>query len=110
MEGDIKGMTLKLGDLVAFQESSIVSRTIIDEPEGTITLFAFDEGQALSEHSAPYDALVMVVEGKLEVKLSGTPHEVDAGESIIMPAGTPHVLKASSRVKMLLVMIRGSRQ
>ena len=108
VEDDIKGKVFKLKDLVGFQEESIVSRTIIDRPEGTVTLFAFDEGQALSEHSAPYDALVTVVEGKLEVKLGGKPNEVNAGESIIMPAGVPHALRAISQAKMLLVMVRGS--
>lgn len=108
MEDDIKGKVFKLKDLVGFQEGSIVSRTIIDRPEGTVTLFAFDEGQALSEHSAPYDALVTVVEGKLAVKLGGKPNEVNAGESIIMPAGVPHALRALSQAKMLLVMVRGS--
>jgi quercetin dioxygenase-like cupin family protein len=108
VEDDIKGKVFKLKDIVGFQEESIVSRTIIDRPEGTVTLFAFDEGQALSEHSAPYNALVTVVEGKLEVKLGGKPNEVNAGESIIMPAGVPHALRALSQAKMLLVMVRGS--
>ena len=108
MEDDIKGKVFKLEDLVGFQEESIVSRTIVDRPEGTITLFAFDEGQALSEHSAPYDALVTVVEGKLEVRLGGKLNEMHAGESIIMPAGVPHALRALSQAKMLLMMVRGS--
>jgi quercetin dioxygenase-like cupin family protein len=96
-----------LADLVTIQPGAVVSRTIVAEPAGTVTLFAFDAGQGLSEHSAPYDALVYSVEGEVEITISGVPQRVKAGEMLIMPANEPHGLKALSSFKMLLVMIRG---
>ena len=95
-----------LADLVDYQEESIVSRTIIEEDTGTVTLFAFDRGQALSEHTAPFDALVYVLDGQAEVTISGEVISVAEGEMVIMPAHQPHALKALERFKMLLVMIR----
>ncbi|AKG92351.1 Cupin domain [Geoglobus ahangari] len=95
-----------LKDLISYQEDSIVSRTIIDRETGTVTLFAFDKGQGLSEHTAPFDAIVYVVEGEVEVKISGRPYHLKEGDMIVMPANEPHALKALSRFKMLLVMIR----
>lgn len=97
---------LKLAELVGYQQGSIVSRTVIDKKAGTVTLFAFDEGQALSEHTAPFDALVQVVEGRVEITISGQPLTLAAGEVVIMPAGAPHALRALTPFKMLLVMIR----
>ena len=100
------GQVTKLVDLINYQKGSVVSRTIIDKKEGTITLFAFDEGQGLSEHTAPFDALVFILDGNAEVTIAGKPHDVNEGEMLIMPANKPHALKAMRKFKMLLVMIR----
>ena len=96
----------RLVDLVAYQGGAVVSRTIIDKKAGTITLFAFDEGQGLSEHTAPFDALVFLLDGEAEISISGKPFHLREGEMIIMPANQPHALKALKRFKMLLTMIR----
>ncbi|MEI9479337.1 MAG: cupin domain-containing protein [Deltaproteobacteria bacterium] len=96
----------KLADLVSYQESSAVSRTILDRPSGTVTLFAFDEGQGLSEHTAPYDALVQLIDGQAEIVIAGKPVHLKEGELVIMPANQPHALKAIKKFKMLLIMIR----
>jgi quercetin dioxygenase-like cupin family protein len=101
---------VKLGDLIAYQSEAVVSRTLVNTPGGTVTAFAFDEGQGLSEHTAPYDALVIVVEGEVEVKISGLAHTVKEGEMTLMPANKPHALKAISRFKMILIMIRSDRK
>ncbi len=96
----------KLVDLIAYQEQAVVSREIIAKETGTITLFAFDKGQGLSEHTAPFDAFVFVPEGRVEIRIEGTPHILGAGEMIVMPANKPHALKALERFKMLLAMIK----
>jgi quercetin dioxygenase-like cupin family protein len=96
----------RLAELVDYQEDSVVSRTIIDKKAGTVTLFAFDEGQGLSEHTAPYDALICLLEGDAEITISGKTFHVKEGEMIILPAGKPHALKANNKFKMLLTMIR----
>lgn len=96
----------RLNELAAYQEHSVVSREIVRKPAGTMTVFAFDEGQGLSEHTAPFDATVYIIEGEAEITIDGKPHRVRGGEMIIMPAGKPHALKAVTRYKMLLVMIR----
>ena len=96
----------KLVDLIDYQEGSVVSRTLIDKKAGTVTLFAFDEAQGLSEHTAPYDATVCLLEGEAEIVISGRPHNVQGGEVIILPANEPHALKALKRFKMLLIMVR----
>jgi quercetin dioxygenase-like cupin family protein len=96
----------RLADLVEYQESSVVSRTLIDKKAGTVTLFAFDEGQGLSEHTAPYDALVYLVDGEAEVTISGRVYRLKEGEMIIMPANQPHALRAVKRFKMVLTMVR----
>ena len=93
-------------DLTDYQADSIVSRTIIDKNTGTLTLFAFDEGQGLSEHTAPFDALVYIIDGEAVVTISGKSMPVKTGEMVIMPANQPHALKASHRFKMMLVMIK----
>lgn len=93
-------------NLIAYQEGSIVSRTIIDQEAGTVTLFAFDQGQGLSEHTAPYDALVQIIEGEAHVKISGKTILVKEGEMTIMPVNHPHALLAVTRFKMLLTMIK----
>ena len=103
---NIIGEVKKLLDLVSYQDSSVVSKEIIKNEKGTVTLFAFDKGQGLSEHTAPFDALVYNFDGKAEVIIEGKPHLLGAGEIIIMPANKPHALKAIERFKMLLVMIR----
>ena len=95
-----------LADLIEYQEGSVVSRTILDKEAGTVTLFAFDKGEGLSEHTAPYDAIVYVLEGEVRVLISGNPILVSQGEMVIMPAGKPHALEALSKFKMLLTMIK----
>jgi len=105
-EKSLVGRVLKLGELLSYQEGSIVSRTIIDRKTGTVTLFAFDEGQGLSEHTAPYDALVHVVDGEAEITISGRRFRVRQGEIVIMPANEPHSVSASKKLMMILVMIR----
>jgi len=101
----LEAQTVKLIDLIGYQEGSVVSRTIIDEEAGTVTLFAFDKDQGLSEHTTPYNALVYLVDGEAEIVISGNTHHVTEGEMIIMPANKPHALKAAKKFKMLLVMI-----
>jgi quercetin dioxygenase-like cupin family protein len=96
----------KAPELVNYQEGSVVSREIVKRPTGNVTIFAFDKDQGLSEHTAPFDALVQVVDGEAEITVSGEPHRVRAGEMILMPAGKPHALKATKRFKMILTMIR----
>ena len=98
--------TAKVADLVSYQEGSIVSREIVKKPTGTVTVFAFDEGQGLSEHTAPFDALVQVLEGEVEITIAGKLHRVQGGEMILMPAQQPHALKSIRRFKMILTMIR----
>ncbi len=95
-----------LAELINYQEGSVVSRTLIDKKAGTVTLFAFDEKQGLSEHTAPYDALVQVLEGEAEVVISGKPVRLKTGEMTIMPANETHALTAITRFKMLLIMVR----
>jgi quercetin dioxygenase-like cupin family protein len=103
---EIIGRTLSTAGLVSYQSGAVVSRTIVDQKAGTVTLFAFDRGQSLSEHSAPFDALVFGLDGEAEITIDGRPHRVQAGEMIIMPAGRPHSLKAAAPFKMALVMIK----
>lgn len=100
------GEALKLADLVSYQDGAIVSKEIIKKDAGTVTLFAFDKGQGLSEHIAPFDALVHVFDGEAEVSISHKPFLLKAGEMIIMPANQPHALKATERFKMILVMVK----
>jgi quercetin dioxygenase-like cupin family protein len=106
MGREIVAQALRLADLVDYQDNAVVSRTIIDKKVGTITLFAFAEGQGLSEHTAPYDALVYIVDGEAEVIISGKALRMKEGEMVIMPANEPHALKAIKQFKMMLVMIR----
>ncbi|MDI9555272.1 MAG: cupin domain-containing protein [Pseudomonadota bacterium] len=93
--------------LVEYQAGSVVSRAVIQKKTGTVTLFAFDEGQGLSEHTAPFDALVCLLDGQADIVISGKSHVLKQGEMIIMPAGEPHSIKAIGPFKMMLVMIRG---
>lgn len=101
-----KGAALNVPDLAAVQDGAVVSRTVLDREAGTVTVFAFDEGQGLSEHTAPYDALVYVVEGTLSIRISGRPVTVGEKQMVVMPADEPHALTAETRCRMLLVMIR----
>ena len=100
------GKVFNLSNLVEYQEGAVVSRTVVKQNTGTVTLFSFDQGQGLSEHTAPFDAMVCILDGEAEVIISGESNLVKAGEMIIMPAGKPHSLKATNRFKMLLIMIR----
>jgi len=97
---------VKVSELADYQAGAIVSREILKKPTGTVTAFAFDAGQGLSEHTAPFDALVQVLEGEVEIRISGKPHHLRGGEMILMPAHQPHALKALQRYKMILTMIR----
>ncbi|MFH2043974.1 MAG: cupin domain-containing protein [Pseudomonadota bacterium] len=99
-------MKSKINEMIDYQANAVVSKTIIDKKAGTVTIFAFDEDQGLSEHSAPFDAMVQVVEGEVEIKISGKPHQLSEGEMIIMPGNKPHALKAISKFKMILTMIK----
>lgn len=97
---------MKLKELVNYQDNAIVSKTIVEKETGTVTLFAFDKDQALSEHTAPFDALVQVIDGRAEISIAGVPHLVNEGEMLVMPAQQSHALKALTPFKMLLTMIR----
>jgi quercetin dioxygenase-like cupin family protein len=101
-----KSEVLKFTEMVGYQEGSVVSRQVTKEEAGNVTLFAFEKDQGLSEHTAPFDALVHVLEGQAQVIISGRPYDLQAGDAIIMPANEPHALKATQRFKMLLTMIR----
>lgn len=103
---ELIGESLKLINLVDYQDNSVVSKQMIGKDTGTVTLFAFDQGQGLSEHTAPFDALVYIFDGEAEISIERKPILVGAGNMIIMPAGKPHSLKAIKRFKMLLVMIK----
>jgi quercetin dioxygenase-like cupin family protein len=101
-----KAEILNLPEMVSYQDGSVVSRQITKAEAGNVTLFAFDEGQELSEHTAPFDALVHIVEGEAEIIISGKSFRLKSGEAIIMPANEPHAVKAAGQFKMLLTMIR----
>ncbi len=98
--------TTFLSGMVNYEDGSVVSRTLLDKKSGTVTLFSFDAGESLSEHTAPFDAMVYILDGEAEVTISHIPVTVKSGEMVIMPAGEPHALRAVKRFKMLLVMIR----
>lgn len=106
MPAELKGKVLNVVGLIDYQDGSVVSREIIRKETGTVTIFAFDKGEGLSEHTAPFDAMVQVVDGKAEIIISGQKNIVNAGEMIIMPANDPHALNALERFKMVLTMIR----
>lgn len=101
-----KANILSLAEMAAYQEGAVVSRQITKADAGNVTLFAFDAGQELSEHTAPFDALVHILDGEAEVRIAGQPFRLTAGQAIVMPANQPHALKATRRFKMLLIMIR----
>ena len=103
---DLFARVIDLAALVDYQTGAVVSRTLVKKPTGTVTLFAFDRGQELSEHTAPFDALVQVLDGEAEILIAGKPLHVAAGQMVIMPANQPHAVKAPAPFKMMLVMIR----
>ena len=105
-KNSIVARAASLLDWADYQEGAVVSRTIIDKETGSVTFFAFDKGQGLSEHTAPFDALVYILDGEAEITIAGTPLLVRGGEMVVMPANRPHALKAVERFKMLLTMIR----
>ncbi|HEY5233761.1 MAG TPA: cupin domain-containing protein [Verrucomicrobiae bacterium] len=100
------GEVTKAVELLNYQNGSVVTREIVKKPTGSVTLFAFDEGQGLSEHTVPFDALVHVLEGETEISITGKPHRLQGGEMILLPANQPHTLKALKRFKMILTRIR----
>lgn len=102
----LAGKAVEASALAAYQEGSVVSRTIMNKETGNVTFFAFDEGQGLKEHTTPFDALVHVIDGEAEITISGTPRSVQTGEIIIMPANEPHALHANKKFKMILTMIK----
>jgi quercetin dioxygenase-like cupin family protein len=105
-DNEYKKKIVKLADLVDYQQGAVVSREIMNEKTGTVTLFAFDKGQGLSEHTTPFDALVYLLDGEAEVTISEKPLNLKQGEMVIMPANQPHALKAIKRFKMMLTMIK----
>ena len=102
----IETQPVVVSEMIAYQDGAVVSREVLKQKTGSVTMFAFDAGQGLSEHTAPFDALVQVLDGEAEITIAGKRHRVKAGELIVMPAGQPHALKAVERFKMMLVMIR----
>jgi len=104
--GLVPGQKEIVSSLIAYEKGSVVSRTVLNSTAGTVTIFAFDGGEGLGEHTAPYDALLHVLEGRAEITISGKTSPVERGEAIILPAGRPHAVRALSRFKMLLTMIR----
>lgn len=103
---ELQGKVLRLADLVAYQDGTVASRMVVNKPAGSITLFSFDEDEGLSEHTAPYDAVVTILDGECEVWVAGETHQMSEGETIIFPANVPHALSAVTRFKMSLTMIR----
>jgi quercetin dioxygenase-like cupin family protein len=104
--GDLRGRVFELKGMADYQAGSVVSREVIRRKTGSVTVFAFAEGQGLSEHTAPFDAMVVGLDGEAEIFIAGEPNRIATGDMIIMPAGIPHALKAAGKFKMLLVMIK----
>lgn len=104
--GNLEASPFKLNETISYQEGSVVSREILRKKTGTVTVFAFDKDQGLSEHTAPFDATILCLDGELEATIDGTPMKVQKGEMLIMPADKPHSIKAVEKFKMLLIMIR----
>ncbi len=102
----IIGQAVNLSGVIDYQDGSVVSKELIRKEKGTLTLFAFDQGQGLSEHTAPFDAFVYILDGRAQITISGKAHQVAAGQMMIMPANQPHALAAPERFKMLLVMVK----
>lgn len=106
MEGSNAENTLQCGDMLAYQDDAIVSKTLLKKESGNITLFAFDKGQGLSEHTSPFDAMLYLLDGLADIRISGISHAVSAGDIIRLPAGEPHALQATEKFKMMLIMIK----
>jgi len=106
MSEELKARTFKVEDLIEYQTGAVVSKEIIRKGTGTVTIFAFDKGEGLSEHTAPFDAMVQVIDGKAKIIISGNKNVLEKGDMIIMPANEPHALNAMERFKMILTMIR----
>jgi quercetin dioxygenase-like cupin family protein len=106
MSEELKARTLRVENLVEYQDRAVVSKEIIRKGTGTITIFAFDKGEGLSEHTAPFDAVVQLIDGKAEINIAGNKNILEKGDMIIMPANDPHSLYATERFKMILTMIR----
>ena len=104
--GDLTEGVFQIEDLLAYQDGAIVSRTLVNRERTTLTVFAIDEGQSISEHSAPHDALLQVLDGTARVTIGDDEYELEAGEAVVFPAGEPHAVAAPSRFKMLLTMVR----
>ena len=104
---ELKGKVMILRDLVEYQSGTVASRMVISNSAGSVTVFSFDEGEEISEHTAPFDAMVTILEGECSVRLSGETHPMKAGDTIIFPANEPHAVSAVTRFRMMLVMIRG---
>lgn len=109
MMGVPAGQAFRLQDMVTYQEGSVVSRQLLKVPSGSVTLFAFDAGEGLSEHTTPHDALVLVLDGRAEITVLGEPREVAAGDGIVLPGGEPHAVAARERFVMCLVMLKTSQ-
>ncbi len=106
VDKNLLAKAIDIAALVEYQDGSVISRTIVKKDVGTVTIFAFDEGEGLSEHTAPYDAIVQIIDGEVEIMIKGKPLRATEGQLVIMPANKPHSLKAIKRFKMVLVMIR----
>ena len=106
MAKELSGKVQDLVNLVKYQKKAVVSKTLINKKSGTVTLFSFDKGQGLSEHTAPFDAMVYIMDGKARISISGKANTVSAGELIILPANRPHALSAVEKFKMMLIMIK----
>ncbi|MCX7736933.1 MAG: cupin domain-containing protein [Candidatus Kapabacteria bacterium] len=107
---DLTSIIINPEDLIAYQDGAVVSRTIIKRKKGTVTIFAFDKGEGLSEHTAPFDVMVQIIDGQAEIIISGQSFFLNKGQLIIMPANKPHALKATEKFKMILTMIRDTEE
>ena len=105
-ENELVGPAFASADLVDYQVGAVVSRVLLKQKTGSVTVFAFDRGEELSEHTVPHDALISVIDGEAEITVAGVPHRVSTGEMLILPGGEPHAVRAATRFKMVLVMIK----
>jgi len=103
---ELVGSAFSATDLVSYQDGAVVSRVVLKQKTGSVTVFAFDRGEELSEHTVPHDALISVIDGEAEISVAGVPHRVRTGEMLILPGGEPHAVRAATRFKMALVMIK----
>jgi len=103
---ELVGSAFSATDLVGYQDGAVVSRVVLKQKTGSVTVFAFDRGEELSEHTVPHDALISVIDGEAEISVAGVPHRVRTGEMLILPGGEPHAVRAATRFKMALVMIK----